>query len=240
MKAIRTVVFFFIAVCLLSGGAAAQDRAEKAGMGYSIFGQSYVGIDDLNEALKGKGYGALSDKFFSVGGGGHTIVNGRWILGGEGHTLLGDAVVTGDVTSSLMIGYGFFDIGYLLFSKADLNFYPLLGIGGGGMSLNIGEDIAMISMDEALDNPNRGISLSTAEFLLNIGVGLDYLIAFGRDETGRGGMLLGVRAGYTFSPFSGGWSVGDVEVTGAPEIGITGPYIRIMIGGGGVAVQNGS
>ena len=53
------------------------------------------------------------------------------------------------------------------------------------------------------------------------------------DEKGKGGMVLGVRAGYTFSPFKGDWNMDDLEISGAPETGITGPYIRLMIGGGG-------
>lgn len=238
MKAICTGVLVSIAVCLLSGAVAAQDRSEQGGMGYSSFGQSYIGIDDLNAALKAKGYSAIPDKFFSVGGGGHSIVDGRWIFGGEGHALIGDAVVTGDVKSSLLISYGFFDFGYLLFSKADFYAYPLIGIGGGGMTLNMHEDIAMISLDEMLDNPNRGVSMTSGGFLVNLAVGLDYLLKFGGGSTEKGGMLFGIRAGYTFSPFSRGWTVDDVDVTGAPKIGITGPYIRIMIGGGGVAYKN--
>lgn len=62
---------------------------------------------------------------------------------------------------------------------------------------------------------------------------MDYLLKFAEDETGKGGMLLGLRAGYTFSPVKSGWNMDDLEISGAPKIGITDPFIRLMIGGGG-------
>ena len=50
-------------------------------------------------------------------------------------------------------------------------------------------------------------------------------------------MVLGLRAGYTVSPIKGDWTIDEIEVTGAPQTGITGPYIRFMIGGGGFGIQ---
>jgi len=71
--------------------------------------------------------------------------------------------------------------------------------------------------------------------LLNVAVGMDYLISFGQDrDGGRGGFLLGIRAGYMISPFQGDWSMGELEVAGGPDLGLTGPYVRVMFGGGGI------
>jgi hypothetical protein len=205
---------------------------EGGGMGYSMLGRSTIDIKDLNTKLESKGYSKISDNFFSVGGGGHGIINNRLIIGGEGHGLLGEEVTSGNYKNSLNIGYGFFDLGYIVYSIKDLRVYPLLGLGGGGMNLKIAEKLTSLSFDNVLDNPKRNVELSTSGFLLNLALGIDYLLKFGEDEKGRAGMILGLRAGYTLSPFKGGWEMDEIEISGAPEIGITGPYIRLMIGGG--------
>jgi len=206
--------------------------SEKGGVGYSMFGRCIIDLGDLNSKLENNGYPAMSENFFSVGGGGHAIINNKWIIGGEGHTLLGEEASHENYKQSITGGYGFFDLGYILFSIKDLRVYPLLGLGGGGLNLKIKEDIASLSLDNILNNPGRGAELTNGGFLMNLGGGIDYLFTFGKDEKSRGGMFLGIRAGYTISTFKGKWTMDGVEISGAPETGLKGPYIRFMIGGG--------
>ncbi|MBN1349421.1 hypothetical protein JXJ21_08430 [candidate division KSB1 bacterium] len=207
---------------------------ENGGMGYSMFGRSVLDVSDLSAKLEAKGFSGMSDNFFSVGGGGHSIINNRFIIGGEGHTLLGEDNNGSTYKTSITAGYGFFDLGYVAYSVKDLRIYPLLGIGGGGINLKIAENITSLSFDEVLDNPKRTSELSTGGFLLNFALGVDYLLAFGENEKGRGGLLFGIRAGYTLAAFKGSWMMDDVEISGVPEMGITGPYIRFLFGGGGI------
>jgi hypothetical protein len=231
---VKVLMNFAVALVFCIFFSTVAKGQEKGGMGYSMFGNATINIDDLNAELASKGYAKLSDSFFSVGGGGHGIVNSKWIIGGEGHTLLGDASTSDGYKSSINITYAFFDVGYIAYAIKDLRFYPLLGIGAAGMNFNIVQDLESLSLGELLDNPNRGMSMSTGGFLLNLSLGIDYLLVFGQDETGRGGIHLGVRAGYTLSPFKSSWMMDDLEIAGAPETGITGPYVRVMFGGGGI------
>lgn len=217
------------------GQEIATSAKEGGGMGYSMFGTSRIDIEDLNAKLESKGYSSIPDNFFSVGGGGHSIINNRLIIGGEGHALLGEEVTTGNKKNSIYIVYGFFNLGYILYSVQELRVYPLLGLGGGGMNLNITEEVTSLSFDEVLDNPKRGVELSTDGFLVNLAFGIDYLLKLGEDEKGKGGLVLGLRAGYTLSPFKSDWTTDKIEISGAPETAITGPYIRLMIGGGGIS-----
>jgi hypothetical protein len=46
-------------------------------------------------------------------------------------------------------------------------------------------------------------------------------------------MMTGVRAGYNFTPLKGDWMFNQSTAAGGPDIGITGPYVQFMIGGGG-------
>jgi len=99
------------------------------------------------------------------------------------------------------------------------------------------EDIESLSFDEILQIPARSSVMSKGGLVLNLALGAEYLLKFVEDESGRGGMLLGVRAGYTVSPFKGKLGMDEIEISGAPKMGITGPYIRIMIGGGAIGKE---
>jgi hypothetical protein len=225
------VVFLFVNI---SQGQETKPQAKQdGGMGYSMFGRGTIDISDLNSKLESKGYSTMSDNFFSAGGGGHRIFSSGLIIGGEGHAVLGDEVTSGNNKHSVNVGYGFLNLGYIVYSVQELRFYPLLGLGVGGMTFTIKEDVTSLTLDDILDNPGRKAEISTGGFLINLAFGIDYLLKFAEDETGKGGMLLGLRAGYTISPVKGDWNMDDLEISGAPKIGITGPFIRLMIGGGG-------
>jgi len=208
---------------------------ESGGMGYFMFGGSTIDIDKLNSRLASKGYPKFSDNFISIGGGGHGIIN-RIIIGGEGHGLISDELSSGNYKTFLTAGYGFFDLGYIVFSTGALNIYPILGFGGGGMSLEILRRDSP-TFDEVLDNPGRNTELSTGGFLLNVALGADYLLVLGKDEKGLGGIVVGIRVGYTYSPIKGDWDLDGNDISGGPKVGITGPYIRLMFGGGGISKQ---
>ena len=77
---------------------------------------------------------------------------------------------------------------------------------------------------------------------LNLAVGADYILKLGEDDEDEdgddeGGLMIGVRAGYTVAPIKGDWDLGGYEISGGPDNPITGPYIRFMVGGGGMSTD---
>lgn len=236
-KKVLLLSALIMTIILFASFSLAQEKTSRAdkggGMGYSIMGTGTIDISALNSKLESESYNAMSDKFFSVGGGGHIIRNNGLIIGGEGHALLGDEATSGNYKNSVYIGYGFLDLGYIIYSLQELRFYPLLGIGFGGMTLKITEKLTSLSFNEVLNDPERKVELTTGGFLLNLAIGIDYLLKFGENKKEKGGLVLGIRAGYTFTPVKGEWMMDELEISGAPKIGITGPYIRFIIGGGG-------
>lgn len=233
-KAVKTIATLTtVAVVGVFSISMAHSAKEEGGRGYFMCGGSIVDIDALNSRLESKGYSTFSGNFFSFGGGGHAVIN-RLIIGGEGHALIGRGETSGNYENSLSAGYGCFDLGYILYSTGYLNVYPLLGLGGGGMSLNIMEKGAP-SFDEILDDPRRSTEISTGGFLLNVALGTDYLLKLGGDGKEEGGLVFGLRVGYTFTPIKSEWEMDATDISGGPEIGITGPYIHLMIGGGGIS-----
>ncbi|MGQ9560545.1 MAG: hypothetical protein ACUVTG_05350 [Candidatus Oleimicrobiaceae bacterium] len=234
----KPVVVSALLLCLMAGlttGAGARGQRGE-GHGYFYAGTSFLDLDKLNEALTARGYPSFATQLFSMGGGGHAFV-GRLVLGGQGQALFGRSkdVVKNSTPykTNLRAGIGTFDIGYVVTPPARLQVFPMLGIGGGGLEMTVVEKQPP-AFGEILEHPARGARLSTGVFLLNLALGVDYLVPTRRHKSAMGGLILGLEVGYTFTPFFfAAWSADDIEITGGPDVGITGPYLRLKIGGGG-------
>jgi len=230
--ATMALLTLFIATISFSQEAETEKKNDEV-RGYLMFGGSKLDIDDLNERLVSKGHSSLSDGFLSFGGGFLRKKNSNWLVGVEGHYLFVEdkdyAMPNGSYKASLTAAYGFVDIGYALVSSGGLNIYPLIGFGGGGAWLQIGKS----NFDDILEQPERNANLTASAFLLNFAIGSDYLITSKESEKYEGGLVLGFRAGYTYSPWKGAWWTDNISIDGGPKIGMTGPYFRLMIGFGG-------
>lgn len=209
----------------------AGPKLKSRGAGYFMFGGSFLDIGRLSTELERSGYSALSGDFFTLGGGAHVVI-GRLVLGGEGHGFSGKSSGNARFTTTLSGGCGFFNLGYVLYSGKGLQVYPICGLGAGSITLDI-TDRQTASFEDVLNDPGRSTRLSTSGFLLNLGLEAGKLIGFGSLSREKGGLLIGVRAGYTFAPVKGGWELEKMEIEGGPGTAFAGPYIRLIIGVGG-------
>jgi len=231
---LATIVLLTLFISNLSFSQEAKtEKKNEEVRGYFMFGGSRLNIDALNDRLVSKGYSSFSDEFISLGGGFLRKTNSRWLYGVEGHYLFyeenDNTIPNGSYKTMLSAAYGFFDVGYALVSTGGLNIYPLIGVGGGGTWLQIGKK----NFDDILKVPERNASLSAGTFLLNFALGSDYLIKLKEYEKDEGGIVLGFRVGYTYTPWKAGWWTDTISIEGGPKMGITGPYLRFMIGFGG-------
>ena len=232
-------VFFILALAFMTPrGGSAQEAdfwAGSSGRGFFQAGFLRLAVDDMNSALSGAGLPTLDRSTVTLGGGGYAR-RGRFVIGGEGHGLLSDDQPSPDgaVQVSLDGGYGLFKVGYLAYTESGLDVYPMVGIGGGGLSVSIVERSAP-TFDEILVDPARSSRLSTGMFLMDLSVNADYRFTRYRREDGRaGGLLVGLQAGYLFAPGSTSWTLDDTNgVAGGPDLGIQGLYVRLSLGGWG-------
>lgn len=75
-------------------------------------------------------------------------------------------------------------------------------------------------------------------FNAQLGIGADWLVAALSEGEGYGGVLIGIRAGYQFSPSSSGWrSSGEMSVTAPPRYATNGYFVTLTIGVGGFFYQ---
>lgn len=229
MFCIICIGMIFTNICFSQGG---ERTKEGSGMGYFMIGFQNSDIDAIGSRLEDNGYPSLSDRFLTLGGGGQGMIN-KLLIGGEGHALIGESTTQNHVKTQISGGFGLFNIGYAAVATKQMRLYPMLGLGGGGLSLSLLDKSEVPTFDQVLKNPKRGAQLSTAGFLLSLSLGADYLFIMEENADGIGGLIFGVRLGYMFAPVKGDWLLDDVEISEGPEIGVTGPFIRLAIGGGG-------
>jgi hypothetical protein len=231
---IATIILLSLFISYFSFSQEAEiEKKNKDIRGYLMLGGSRLDIDVVNDRLVSKGYSSFSDEYFSIGGGFLSKTNSRWLIGVEGHYLFNEekdnVIPNGNYKTLLTTAYGFFDVGYDLVSTEDLNIYPLMGFGLGFTWLKIGKN----NFDDILSDPERNAELYTGTFLLNFAFGFDYLLKTKEYEKNKGGLVLGFRVGYTYAPWKGGWWTDMIDIDNGPKIGMTGPYMRFMIGFGG-------
>lgn len=224
------IVVSCLATPALTTPVAAQapdgDPLLGSGMGYFSIGVQNLDIGDLNRRLDGMGYPTFSRTVLVVGGGGYGRRPGGLILGGEGYGLIGGENAVDGRSVGLHGGYGLFNVGYAVDVLPELDVYPLVGFGGGGMSLAIGARGAPDSFDDVLEDPDRQARLNRGGLLLSIGGGLEL-----RPGGGPRGIALGLRGGYIFEPSSSAWRLDGAALGAAPESSLSGLYLHVLIGG---------
>jgi len=224
---------FAVAPAFETAGAT---NLQHGGKGYFMIGWTGLELDDLNRSLNAQGYPGFAKDYLTIGGGGHAVI-GRLVLGGHGHAYLGsdESVNLGGINynTSLDGGAGFFDMGVLAWTHHAFSVTPMVGLGGGGYEIEINERSAP-TFDDVLRDPGRSARVSNGAFLIDTSAQFDFIITGDRHHhRGRGGILVGIRAGWVFAPWVGNWQLDNTEIAGGPDVAPTGPYVRFLLGGGG-------
>jgi len=238
----KSIVLLFVLFFITSQILTAQEGKTKnkvyGGAGYFMMGYSGLQLDELNESFKLEGIPELSTGSISFGGGGHYIFK-NFILGGEGHGLAGASAENVNYKTSYSAGYGFFNLGYIIWQGKAINLYPILGLGGGGATASITEKTKLTnSFNAIIEDPARESYITSGGFLLNFSLGSDYFFAGSKSDDYTGGFLIGIKAGYILNVTDNDWNYHGNQLSNSPNSGLSGPYVRIVIGGGGIGISN--
>jgi hypothetical protein len=212
---------------MVTSAAAQQDsspaprRPRVAGTHFE-FGYAKLDVSALNAAFTANGYPTLPSSAFTVGGGGYLTI-GRLTLGGSGHRVLPRARVTGGFRNEVSGGYGLLDIGVTIIARDRTKLFPVVGAGVGRIVSKLAQTTAL-PIDSVLTNPLRGTELRGRTWLLHVGLNLDQVVS------SHGQFALGLSGGYVFRGGSTTWRVDRNALTGAPNAGYKGAYLRVTIG----------
>lgn len=235
-NAVLTFQVIVACAALLTAPAAARtaqpERASIAGRGYLLFEGRGIGLSELNASLKKNGgYSGFSNPVFSYGAGGHALIN-RLLIGGECHALIEKSTAGVGRRAKLSGGYGLFNIGYVVHSEGGLDVYPFVGLGGGRIGLEIAGG-QPASFEEIVAAPGRMSKLAVYGFIMTLNLGADSLIRIGAGNGPGGGFVVGARTGFAWSPAKAEWEIPGLTISGGPDIGFTGFYFALLVGGGG-------
>jgi hypothetical protein len=219
-------------ILLLTSRYYAQETASTGKLygGFGAFGFSWeqLNIGSLNTALTGNGYGQLQTSVPSFGGGGYFCI-GNILIGGYGSWLSSTQTHNADNSANFKGGYGSFMMGYAFAKGKRSLFYPAIGIGGGGFDLVINEKSSSANFSQQINKPNGTLNAGAGGWIVNAQIGYQRFFG-GKDLEG---FLVGVKAGYKFSP---AWTISSTSgpMDNAPAINMNGLYVTITLGGGGL------
>jgi hypothetical protein len=201
-------------------------------------GGMFVGVKNTNIAplnnLLGNRLESLKDNSVLIGGIGWGSVSPGILLGGEG----GGFWQSSDgpnLRARLGGGYGFFDVGYMVIKHKGLRLYPMVGIGGGGITLRMAPlGVTSPTFDDVITDPKREANVTMGGLAFNFALGLECFVETKDGKEKRpGGLHFGIRAGYLFMPGKADWKLEDLDVIGGPDIRLNGYYIQAVFGGWG-------
>ncbi len=227
MRAVRLTVGLLLMVPMT--GLTATPDFDRGGAGFLALGFRWTDLDPLAPALARAGFGPMAGRWVSLGGGGWGV-RGRLLLGGEVHGLLDRRPTADGREARLSGGYGFFDLGYVLARTSAGQAYGLVGLGGGRWSLRVQEAGRIPDFPDVLRRPSGSVRLTTGGFLLQAALGLDARVPVVRRPHYRGDLLLGLRVGYVWQPGEGAWRLEGTPVVGGPDLRLTGPSVRLVLG----------
>jgi hypothetical protein len=212
---------------LVSLMAAAAVAAPPVNGGFGCFGPTVgiVNFSGLDDALAS---GGVSQKLGSMqwgfGGAGFALIN-RVVIGGGGWGS-SQTVGSDSLRATVAIAGGEFDLGYQVFSLEHLLIAPVLGIGGGGYTIELQKlSEGTLSFGELLENPGRTSKVSFSGLALSPQVMVTVPISF---------VGLQLRGGYSYTPMNPEWGLeGGGKLSSGPAISKGMPFVTLNVVFGG-------
>lgn len=230
-KTFMLALLFIISIMGADSQCHGDENGKRSGRGYVILEVNHADIQDMNTALHSSGYARFSENITGIGLGGHDIRKNRlvfegfasWYFSRNKHSTVGNVKYTSSLSGML----GCYNIGYLLYTHRNINVFPLLGIGFGGMKMTLNEREKR-SFSDILEHPRESETDTGMMFLLNLALGVDRLFVMKSGTNSEKGLGAGIRLGYRYCFYNQDWP----DVTDSPEISFNGPYVSLTLGGG--------
>ncbi len=211
-----------ITICLLASGP--SFGGVVGGSGGFLMGINSLSMSGFSTHLEENGYPGLSRAFVELGCGAHAFVKTA-VLTLEGGGFFGNGASNGRYDISLSGGHGFHHVGVIVYERQNLMVYPLVGLGVAGYRLKVTDYEAGTMRD-----------FTSTSVIADVALAAEHIFAQESDRRSNVGVIFGFRVGYTFSVATNHW---QAERNGSfmptvpfPKLGMTGPYLRLYLGGG--------
>jgi hypothetical protein len=193
-------------------------------------GQIGLGSTAFNEQLALQGRGLLKKNVITLGVESWARWNRVMLLAGS-HTYLPVRAAATNYTTETSGAYGTLDLGVPIVLARKTLIYPLAGVGLSTTTVVLRRNGAVNFVTNFRDISSvagRNIDITARRYQGHVGVGLDRIF---QPQWPNLLMSFGLRAGYMTSIGDTKWKSGPEDVTGAPELGLKGAYVRLTLGG---------
>ena len=233
-KAITVIVLlsFTTVPCAINAQSSEKNSNPKysGGFGYFSFAGEQLNFDGLNKTMSANGYSKINNKSGSFGGGGYFMFN-NFMIGGSGASLMNTQTSSSSNSLSLKGGYGFCNIGYMVYSGKRSLLYPAIGVGGGGYDIALSKNNFQGDFTQQLNAPTGMLTAKAGGWMLNAQLTYQHFLS----KSVSGGWFIGLKAGYRFAPTDWNITVNNNTLNNSPKINMNGAYISILLGGGGLS-----
>lgn len=222
----KTVILFFIFGLIIGNSLYGQStQTEISAKLFFTGGYHFLDMSELNSDLSTHNYPTVNNQLISLGAD-YQIYDDTIVRDIELMWFLRSKASANNYNSSVG-GYMYlFNLGYLVVNTGKIHLYPLIGLGLGGMSLVITEE-GTPTFDDMLAGSPQNLVIRKTGLIINAGLGLDFIIG---GDKGKPEFIIGLRGGYIYYPSNNDWNANSVTVSSGPSTGLSGAYVRIMIG----------
>jgi hypothetical protein len=195
--------------------------------GFGCFGPT-VGIVDFSGLDAAFATGGITQKLGSMqwgfGGAGFALID-RVVIGGSGWGS-SQTIGSNDLRATVEIAGGEFDLGYQVYSLKKLLIAPMLGIGGGGYTIELQKLSGMPpNFDSLLQNPGYTSRVSFSGLTLSPQLMVTVPISF---------VGVQLRGGYCYTPMHPAWALeGGSKLASGPSISKGMPFVTLNVVFGG-------
>jgi hypothetical protein len=230
-------VLFFLFVTIVSVAqdsvATVVSRNRYANLDFSV-GYLHTDLGNINRFLSSYGYKPVSEDIITLSFSPSFSVN-RLVFRGEYTWQLPVVRQQSENVTSVFSGrHVAASIGYVVIQKPGFRLYPYVGISSFRSQLVVRESRSAATLDDLVDNQQRGFHLLYSNAALDLGFQVDKMISVKNrrwdcPQNARY-MTIGLRAGYLYGPGNVKGRFNGRPVDGAPSYSPNGPYVKLVIG----------
>jgi hypothetical protein len=235
-RPLRGALSIAIALAASTGSLVAQKLVADTSVlppvaGISIqVGQIGLGSAPFNTELARQGRGQLKKSMITLGVESWVRWNRIMLLAGS-HTFVPVRSAATNYTTESDGAYGTIDLGIPVILARKTLVYPLVGVGLSNTTVTLRRNGPVAFNPDFRDIPSTGgrnIDITARNYQGHVGLGVDQIF---QSKWPNLLMSVGLRAGYMTRLGDTKWRSGPEDVTGAPELGLKGAYVRLTIGG---------
>lgn len=205
-------------------GFAQEDTMSGKMLGFG--GMQWINVTEMNRLLLQSGYPQLTDEFYHYGAL-YQVSDGLLITEIEYSQIYPQKVSLDVYQTVLGANYLMLNVGFGLVDTDWLQMYPIFGVSRSGMTLEVTEE-KPFNFESVISNATRLVELTKVSYVIQAGIGMDFSFEIGDGTPLK--MTFGVRAGYFYTVYSENWMANGISITGGPNTGLDGWYVRFLIG----------